>query len=113
VLRAPLYANLILGSVNTAPATAGALAHLVAALPPGTTWAAGGIGPFQLPMNAMAIFMGGHVRTGLEDNIKFDKDRLAKSNAELVKRVADLCGKYGRHPASAVEARKILQLAPA
>jgi uncharacterized protein (DUF849 family) len=54
--------------------------------------------------------MGGHVRTGLEDNIRFDRDRLARSNAELVARVAGLCDDYGRHPASTAEARQILQL---
>jgi 3-oxoadipate:acetyl-CoA acetyltransferase len=50
------------------------------------------------------------VRTGLEDNIKFDKDRLARSNAELVARLAGLCGEYGRHPASCAEARDLLRL---
>jgi uncharacterized protein (DUF849 family) len=112
VVRAPLYANLILGSVNTAPATAGALAHLVAALPPGTTWAAGGIGPFQLPMNAMAIFMGGHVRTGLEDNPTYDAERRRPATNEgLVRRVAELAGVAGRALATAAEVRERLGLA--
>ncbi|RZL94054.1 MAG: 3-keto-5-aminohexanoate cleavage protein, partial [Variovorax sp.] len=53
---------------------------------------------------------GGHVRTGLEDNIKFDPSRLATSNAELVRKVADVCGEYGRHPATPAEARAILKL---
>ena len=56
--------------------------------------------------------MGGHCRTGLEDNIKFDKDRLAKSNGELVKKIVDICGDYNRHPASELEARQILGLNP-
>ena len=77
---------------------------------PDATWAAAGIGRHQLEVNQWTLELGGHVRTGLEDNIKFDKDRLARSNAELVARVADLCGKYGRHPATAAEARQILKL---
>jgi len=40
----------------------------------------------------------------------FEKGRLAASNAELVKRVADLCGKYNRHPATPKEARALLGL---
>ncbi len=52
-----------------------------------------------------------HPRTGLEDNIKFDKTRLAASNAELVARVADLGAEYDRHPAPPAEARAILGLA--
>ena len=54
--------------------------------------------------------MGGHCRTGLEDNIRFDKDAPGASNAELVARVAALCPEYGRHPATAAEARALLSL---
>jgi 3-keto-5-aminohexanoate cleavage enzyme len=61
-------------------------------------------------VNRWCLEMGGHLRTGLEDNIKFDKDRLAKSNAELVARLAGICHEYGRHPASCSEARQILGL---
>jgi len=71
------------------------------------------IGRHQLEVNEWCLELGGHVRTGLEDNIKFDKTRLARSNAELVARVADLCAAKGRHPARASEARQILQLPPA
>jgi uncharacterized protein (DUF849 family) len=64
----------------------------------------------QLEVNRWCLELGGHVRTGLEDNIKFDKDRLARSNAELVARVAELCGHYGRHAATPAEARQLLKL---
>src|SRR2546429_1497848 len=80
---------------------------------PDATWAAAGIGRHQLEVNEWCLELGGHVRTGLEDNIKFDKTRLARSNAELVARVADLCATKGRHPAGPPEARQILQLPPA
>jgi uncharacterized protein (DUF849 family) len=110
-LRPPLYANVILGSVNTAPATARSLAHLVDALPPGTTWAAGGLGPFQLPMNAMAILMGGHVRTGLEDNPAFDAGRTRPAtNPGLVARVAELARIADRPLATPAEVRERLSL---
>ena len=82
-------------------------------LMPNATWTAAGIGRSQLEMNRWALEMGGHCRTGLEDNIRFDKSRLATSNAELVARVAGLCGEFGRHPASVEEAREILSMAPA
>jgi uncharacterized protein (DUF849 family) len=42
--------------------------------------------------------------------LRFDKERLATSNAELVKRVADLTTKFGRSVATPAEARRILQL---
>ena len=60
----------------------------------------------------VAIKNGGHVRTGLEDNIRLDKNTLAPSNAALVKISLDLCEKYNRPVASYIEAREILDLAP-
>jgi uncharacterized protein (DUF849 family) len=81
-------------------------------LMPDATWAAAGIGRQQLEVNEWCLELGGHVRTGLEDNIKFDKTRLARSNAELVARVADMCAAKGRLAAGPAEARQILQLPP-
>jgi uncharacterized protein (DUF849 family) len=80
---------------------------------PDATWAAAGIGRHQLEVNRWTLELGGHLRTGLEDNIKFERDRLAKSNAELVARLRELCGEFGCHAATAQEARRILGLAPA
>ena len=77
---------------------------------PGATWTAAGIGRHQLTVNEWALELGGHCRTGLEDNLRFDKDRLATSNAELVKRVAELTVKLGRSVATPAEARRILGL---
>jgi uncharacterized protein (DUF849 family) len=54
--------------------------------------------------------MGGHCRTGLEDNVRWDRGRLAASNAELVARVAALSAEYGRSIATPAEARAILGL---
>jgi uncharacterized protein (DUF849 family) len=106
VVTPPLYANVLLGGPNTAPATAGALAALVDALPDGTTWGAAGLGAFQLKMNAMAIFMGGHVRTGLEDNLWLDaRRRRPATNAALVDRVVALARIADRPIATAAETR--------
>jgi len=82
----------------------------VTRLSPQSTWVAAGIGKDQLTVNRWCLERGGHCRTGLEDNIRWDDTRLAASNAELVARLAGMCGAYGRHPASAAEAREILGL---
>jgi uncharacterized protein (DUF849 family) len=79
-------------------------------LMPKATWVAAGIGRHQLEVNRWCLEMGGHCRTGLEDNIRWDKSRLAESNAELVNRVADLCKEYGRVVATPGIAREILGL---
>ena len=73
-------------------------------------WCAAGIGPAQIVLNEWAISSGGHARTGLEDNVRLDRDRLAPSNAALVRRAAELCAQYERPVASWQQARAILGL---
>ncbi|MER0239898.1 3-keto-5-aminohexanoate cleavage protein [Fulvimarina sp. MAC8] len=73
-------------------------------------WCAAGIGRHQIEINDWAAAAGGHLRTGLEDNIRLDRETLAPSNAALVKRAADIAQKHGRTIAAPAEARKILGL---
>jgi 3-keto-5-aminohexanoate cleavage enzyme len=115
LLRKPLHVQFVLGVKNAMPCIRQAFDFMVdevQRLAPEATWVAAGIGRHQLEVNRWCLERGGHCRTGLEDNIRWDETRLAASNAELVGRVAELCGRYGRHPASAAEARIILGLRP-
>jgi len=115
LLKAPVHVQFVMGIPNALPARERLLDFLIEELQdqlPGATWTAAAIGRHQLTANHWALKRGGHARTGLEDNVYFDKGRLAASNAELVKRVADLCGGYDRHPASPAEARQLLGLRP-
>jgi 3-keto-5-aminohexanoate cleavage enzyme len=85
--------------------------HLVSMLPnDGSTWSVAGIGRHELPLGAVAIILGGHVRVGFEDNIYYSRGVLAKSNGELVARMVRLARELGRSVASPAEARKILKL---
>lgn len=79
---------------------------------PGAPWCAAGIGRDQITLNEWAIAAGGHARTGLEDNIRLDKDTLAPSNAALVKRTAEICAAHERPVATPEQARAILGLRP-
>ena len=109
----PLHVQFVMGIPNAQPALEHVLDFELAELKrllPDATWVAAGLGRHQLEVNHWSLKRGGHCRTGLEDNIRFDKDRLAASNAELVARVASLCADYGRHPASPAEARQLLGL---
>ncbi len=113
LIKAPLHMQFVLGVKNALPATRQIFDFLVSELDrlmPEATWVAAGIARHQLEVNRWCLEAGGHCRTGLEDNIRWDKSRLAASNGELVGRVAGLCADYGRHPASASEARAILGL---
>jgi 3-keto-5-aminohexanoate cleavage enzyme len=109
----PYYFNLLLGSRYSVPATARHLSNLVEDIPAGALWSAAGIGLFQLPMNTLAIAMGGHCRVGLEDNIyqSFDRSRLA-TNMSLLHRLAQLSETFGRPLASSTRARTLLGLGP-
>ena len=113
LIKPPLHVQFVLGVKNAMPAVRQAFDFMVselARLMPQATFVAAGVGRHQLEVNRWCLETGGHCRTGLEDNIRWDRSRLAASNAELVGRVADLCADYGRHPASPHEARAILGL---
>jgi 3-keto-5-aminohexanoate cleavage enzyme len=73
-------------------------------------WCAAGIGQSQYVLNEWAVSSGGHARTGLEDNVRIDRERLAPSNAALVRRVVELCERYERPVADWRMARNILGL---
>jgi len=112
-LKRPCHVQFVMGIPNALPVRRKLLEFLISELKdlmPDATWAAAGIGRHQLLVNQWCLELGGHVRTGLEDNIKFDKERLARSNAELVARITTMCGDYGRHVADTVTARQILGL---
>lgn len=113
LLKAPLHVQFVLGIANALPARRQVFEFLrseLKELAPDATWVAAGTGRFQWEVNQWCLEDGGHCRTGLEDNVKFDRERLAVSNAELVKRVADACARYGRAVATPRQAREILGL---
>ena len=73
-------------------------------------WCAAGIGANQMVLTDWAIAAGGHARTGLEDNVRLDRERLAPSNAALVRRTVEICEKYHRPVADCATARSLLGL---
>lgn len=112
-LKGPLYVQFVLGVKNSMPADEPIFDFYIETLKrlaPDAQWCAAGIGPAQLTVNEWSISKGGHTRTGLEDNVRLNRDRLAPSNAALVQLAADLCDKYGRPVATWRQAREILGL---
>lgn len=97
-----------LGVRGGAPCDAQTLLTMRSLLPPGTEWSALGVGRGQLPVNLLALIEGGHVRTGLEDNIYYRAGELAKSNAQLVDRIVRLAEEVGRPVATPEQAREII-----
>ncbi|MBK9021446.1 MAG: 3-keto-5-aminohexanoate cleavage protein [Sulfuritalea sp.] len=115
LLKSPPHVQFVLGIANALPVRRSVFDFLrseLAEVLPGATWVAAGTARWQFEVNQWCLEAGGHCRTGLEDNLRFDPTRLAASNAELVKKIVDVCDRYGRRPATATEARGILGLRP-
>ena len=113
LILSPPHVQFVFGVKHALPARREILDFQVAQLRahlPTATWTAAGIGRHQLEVNHWALELGGHVRTGLEDNVRWDRNTLATGNAQLVGRVAELCGQFGRPVATAAQARILLGL---
>ncbi|QDC08601.1 3-keto-5-aminohexanoate cleavage protein [Oceanicola sp. D3] len=110
------YIQFVMGVKNAMPADRRVFDFYVetvrALFGPEAQWCAAGIGRHQSELNHWAAEAGGHLRTGLEDNIRLDRNTLAPSNAALVARAAEIAQSHGRHVASPGEARRLLGLAP-
>ena len=110
------HVQFVMGVKNALPAEEHLLDLLLGELRralPRATWTAAGIGRFQAEAIRWVLARGGvGVRTGLEDNVRFSKERLAASNAELVRLAADLVAQAGRRVATPQEARAMLGVAP-
>ena len=73
-------------------------------------WSAFGAGRMEFPICTTAVLMGGNCRVGLEDNLYLSRGELARSNAELVEKMARILREFSIEPATPEEARKILRL---
>lgn len=113
-LKGPAYVQFVMGVKNAMPVDREVFdfyLHTMKRLLPDSEWCAAGIARHQIEVNEWCVAAGGHARTGLEDNIRMNRETLAPSNAALVERVVELCEQYERPVATTAEARAILGLA--
>lgn len=113
VLEKPLHFQFVLGVPGGMSGDPRNLVHLVSLLESrlgaaDRHWGVAGIGRYQLPLAIQALVMGGHARVGFEDNIFLHKGELARSNAQLVERVARIARELGREVATPEVARRML-----
>ena len=112
-IKGPLHIQFVMGVKNAMPVDREVFEFYVKTLrrlAPDATWTGAGIGKDQVTVSRWSAELGGHCRTGLEDNVRMDRETLASSNAALVRQTADLCAQYGRRVASPTEARRLLSL---
>jgi 3-keto-5-aminohexanoate cleavage enzyme len=100
LVRGPLQFSFVMGVRGGMPGDPALLPTLTRMLPEGAIWQAIGIGRAQLPLSFAALALGGNIRVGFEDNVYFHKGQLAESNAQFVRRAADLVGAAGREIAT-------------
>jgi uncharacterized protein (DUF849 family) len=112
----PFHVQFVLGVLGANAATIEELVHMrrtaISLFGEGTfTWSAAGVGyPGQFHLAATALMLGGHMRVGLEDNLRVTDTARAASNAELVEKATTLAPLLDRRPVNAAEARAMLGL---
>lgn len=109
-IKSPMHFNFVMGVNGGISADIRDFEFMRSSIPAGSTYTVSGIGRNEFPLAVMSIISGGHVRVGFEDNVYLSKGVLAKSNAELVEKVARLAKELGREIATPAEAREILGL---
>ena len=106
----PLHFQFVFGALGGMPFSTFNLAALLHVKPPDATWSVCGVAKNQFYAGLSAAASGGHIRVGLEDNIRMPNGELAKGNWEQVKWAVKAAEMAGREIAQGEEARKILNL---
>jgi 3-keto-5-aminohexanoate cleavage enzyme len=110
VVPEPLHVQFVMvGGTGFLP-TPRMLTYCVDQIPGNWTWSVCALGRHEIPMAAVAMTMGGHVRVGFEDNVYLRRGVLAESNAELVTKAANIARELDRPIADPDDAREILGL---
>jgi 3-keto-5-aminohexanoate cleavage enzyme len=104
----PMVFNFVWGVAGGQKFRPDAFAAMAHAIPEGSVFTTCGIGIEQFPANTMSCLMGGHMRVGLEDNIRVPGGALAKGSFEQVEHAVKLAALLGREPATPKEAREIM-----
>lgn len=108
LIREPLQFSFVMGVRGGMPGDPGLLPLLRSMLPERAVWQAIGIGRTQLPLSLAALALGGNIRVGFEDNVYFERGRLADSNAQFVERAVAIARAAGREIATADDVRERL-----
>ena len=116
ILQKPLQIQFVLGVLGGARAEPGVLYWLKGVADEqfgrnGYTWSTIGAGyPQEFHLGAMSVIMGGNVRVGMEDNLRVERKKYAKSNAEMVEKIVKIIELLDREIATPDDARRILGL---
>ena len=115
LLDTPIHIQFVLGVMGANAATIEQFMHMrrtaLDLFGDDFTWSAAGVGyPAEFHLAAMCLMLGGHVRVGLEDNLRLNRGERADSNAQLVEKAVSLAAMFDREPATPDEAREAFGL---
>jgi 3-keto-5-aminohexanoate cleavage enzyme len=108
--KTPLNFNFVWGVAGGQRFRPESFAAMVNALPPNSNFTTCGVGREEFPAIMQSCLMGGHMRVGLEDNVRMPKGDLARGSYELVEWAVRVGELMGREPATPDEARNIMGL---
>jgi 3-keto-5-aminohexanoate cleavage enzyme len=109
-IEEPLHFQFVFGVLGGIPFSVQNLSYFLTLKPPNATWSVCGVAAFQFQAGLCAAALGGHIRVGLEDNIRNIEGELAKGSWEQVEWAVRVAKSAGREPATPEETRKILNL---
>jgi 3-keto-5-aminohexanoate cleavage enzyme len=109
-LDPPYFVQLVFGQHSGINAGPDSVLYMLRNLPQNCLFQTCALGLHAIQVNTLALLLGGHVRTGMEDSLLFQKDQVVKSNVQLVERIVRIAGELGRRPAAADETRAMLGL---
>jgi 3-keto-5-aminohexanoate cleavage enzyme len=109
LLDPPYWCQLVFGQDGAcSPPTVMSAMEMINNMPAKSLFSAIGVGALQLPVNALSLIMGGHIRVGMEDNVYYRRGEKAKSNAQLVEKAVRLVHDLNREVATPAQAREML-----
>jgi 3-keto-5-aminohexanoate cleavage enzyme len=109
-LDAPYFVQLVFGQQSGINAGPDSVLYMLRNLPPGCVFQTCALGLLAIQVHTLALLLGGHARTGLEDSLLYQKDQPAVDNAQLVARVVRIAHELGRRVATPAETRAMLGL---
>ena len=106
----PMNFNFVWGVAGGQSFRSEAFIAMMNAIPPKANFTTCGVGTDEFPCIMQSCILGGHMRVGLEDNIRMPNGELAKGSYELVEVAVEIANSLGRPVATPTEARLIMGL---
>jgi 3-keto-5-aminohexanoate cleavage enzyme len=110
IFEDPMHFQMVFGTAGGVPYRLSIFSQLLRHLPLGSTYSVCGVGRNQFSANMTSVVNGGHMRVGLEDNVRMPDGSHARGSWQQVEWAVEVAGLAGRPVATCEDARMILGL---